>query len=244
MSSRVALRAQAGTAGSVIAHVWHLAVLVVIVASIIVQIVLLLTGGADANSGETGSSAPVATRLVRLFLFFTIDSNLIVALVCALTLAHPLRGGFWWEALRLNALTAITITGIVYATLIAPFLHLDGWALVTMAGLHVVSPIGYVLAWILFSPRRHLRSSHIPAAFVLPVIWLVITFVHGRLTGWYPYSFLDVGDIGLGSALVNALLILIAGTVIATLYRLLDAVLPQRGGRPRRNLAASDTAPE
>ncbi len=210
----------------VMARAWYIVLAVVIVASIVIQVVLLFTGGADANSGETGESADVGTRLVRLFLFFTIDSNIVVLIVSVLLAIAPAGRGFWWEALRLNALLAITITGVVYALLIAPNLHLDGWALVTMIGLHVVSPIGFVGACLLLGPRPRFRLATIPAAFILPVAWIAITFIRGAIVDWYPYPFLDVTDIGLPAALRNALLILVAAAALAFIYRLLDARLP------------------
>lgn len=198
----------------------------VIAASIAIQVVLLFTGGADANSGETGASADIGVRLVRLFLFFTIDSNIVVLVTSMLLVVAPLRGGFWWEALRLNALVAITVTGAVYAVLLAPSIHLDGWALTTMIGLHVVSPIGFVGAWLVLGPRPRFRGATIPAAFVLPVVWIAVTFIRGAIVDWYPYPFLDVGSIGLPRAIANAALIVLAAAVLAVLYRLVDARVP------------------
>lgn len=209
-----------------LARGWYGVVAAVIAASIVIQVVLLFVGGSDANSGETGQSAEVGTRLVRLFLFFTIDSNIVVLIVCLLLVADPLRGGFWWEALRLNALVAITVTGVVYAALLAPNIHIGGWALATMVGLHVVSPLGFVAAWLVMGPRPRLRLTTVPAAFVLPVIWIAVTFLRGAIVDWYPYPFLDVTQIGLPAALRNAALILVGALVLAFIYRLIDAKLP------------------
>ncbi len=221
-------------AALLLARCWYAAVAAVIAASIAIQVILLCIGGADANSGETGDAAGVGVRLVRLFMFFTIDSNIVVLVVCLLLLARPLRGGFWWEALRLNALVAITVTGVVYAALLAPPIQLEGWALATMVGLHVVSPIGFVAAWLCFGPRPRVRWATVPAAFVLPLAWIGMTFVRGAAVDWYPYPFLDVGSLGLGRALANAALILLAAVVLALVFRLLDAKLPSvlRGLEP------------
>ncbi|GAA2247149.1 Pr6Pr family membrane protein [Herbiconiux moechotypicola] len=209
-----------------VSRVVHLAVAGVVAASIGIQLVLLVTGGADANSGETGEVADLGTRLVRLFLFFTIDSNLVVAVVSIVTAVNPFRPGFWWNALRLNALVAITVTGVVYMVLLAPAIHIDGWALVSMVGLHVVSPIGFVAAWLVFGPRPRFDWATVAAAFVLPVAWLAVTFIRGAIVDWYPYPFLDVRERGLPAALMNALLILVAAAVLAVLFRLVDAKLP------------------
>ncbi|MBU3994383.1 hypothetical protein J2X12_003807 [Pseudarthrobacter oxydans] len=210
----------------VTARLWYALVAAVVLASIAIQVVLLFTGGADSNSGETGDVASVGTRLVRLFMFFTIDSNIVVFITCLLLVAKPFRGGFWWEVLRLNALVAITVTGVVYATLLAPNIHIDGWALATMIGLHIVAPIGFVGVWLIFGPRPRISWAAVPAAFLLPAVWIAVTFVRGAIVDWYPYPFLDVGEIGLPAALLNALLILAAAALLAVLYRVIDAKLP------------------
>ncbi len=208
------------------ARLWYALVAAIVVASIAVQVVLLFTGGADANSGETGASADIGTRLVRLFLFFTIDSNIVVLVACLLLVADPMRGGFWWEALRLNALVAITVTGVVYAVLLAPNIHIAGWALATMIGLHIISPIGFVGAWLTLGPRPRFRWATVPAAFVLPAAWIAVTFIRGAAVGWYPYPFLDVGRIGLPAALLNAALILAAAALLAVVYHVVDRRVP------------------
>jgi hypothetical protein len=95
-----------------------------------------------------------------------------------------------------------------------------------MIGLHVVSPIGFVTAWLVLGPRRRLRSAMVPAAFVLPVAWLVVTFVRGALVDWYPYPFLDVTEIGLPASILNASAILVVAALLALLFRALDAILP------------------
>ncbi|MFI8595645.1 Pr6Pr family membrane protein [Microbacterium sp. NPDC078428] len=205
------------------ARIWYALIAAVVLASIAIQVVLLFTGGADSNSGESGDVASVGTRLVRLFMFFTIDSNIVVLITSLLLVAKPLRGGFWWEALRLNALVAITVTGIVYAVLLAPNIHIDGWALATMIGLHIVSPIGFVGAWLIFGPRPRISWATVPAAFILPAVWIAVTFIRGAIVSWYPYPFLDVVQIGLPAALLNALLILAAAALLAVLYRVIDA---------------------
>jgi hypothetical protein len=45
-----------------------------------------------------------------------------------------------------------------------------------------------------------------------PLVYLVWTLLHGAVTGWYPYPFVDVADLGYPRALIN-----IAGLVVAFL---------------------------
>lgn len=205
---------------------WHSAIAAVILAALVIQLVLVFSGGADANSGESGTAVSIPVRLWRLFSFFTIESNIAVLVVCLLIVAHPTRRGIWWEIARLNALLAITITGIVYAVILAPQLQLSGWALAASIGFHYISPWVTLAGWLIFGPRRRFRWSTVAGAFVLPVAWLVYIFTQGVFTGWYPYPFLDVTKIGLGTALLNAALVLAVAAVLALIYRLIDSKAP------------------
>ncbi|WP_223624116.1 Pr6Pr family membrane protein [Microbacterium sp. EST19A] len=214
------------TALQTAARWWYGAIAAIILGSLIIQIALLFTGGADANSGESGDSLSIGIRLWRLFSFFTIESNIVVMIVCLLLVANPLRGGPWWEVARLNALLAITITGLVYAIILAPMVHLTGWALVATIGFHYVSPWAMVLGWLLFGPRHRFTARTIAGAFILPVLWLIYIFIQGQFSLWYPYPFLDVTKIGLGSPLVNAVLVLALAAVLALVYLLIDAKVP------------------
>lgn len=205
---------------------WHGLIAVVVAGALVIQLVLIFSGGADANSGDTGGAVSVPVRLWRLFSFFTVESNIVVMIVCLLLVVNPLRLGPWWEVARLNALLAITITGLVFAIVLAPQLHLTGWALVATICFHYISPWATVLGWLVFGPRPRFRWSTVAGAFILPVGWLLYIFMQGSFTHWYPYPFLDVTKLGLGPALLNALLVIAVAAVLALIYRLLDAKVP------------------
>lgn len=209
-----------------VARWWHGAIAAVIAVSLVIQLVLIFSGGADANSGESGAAMSIPVRLWRLFSFFTIESNIVVLVVCILLAVDPLRRGRWWEVVRLNALLAITITGIVFAVILAPQLHLTGWALVATIGFHYISPWATVVGWVLFGPRRRFHGGTLVGAFILPIAWLVYIFTQGAFTHWYPYPFLDVTRIGLGTALLNAVVVVVIAAVIAMIYWLVDAQTP------------------
>ncbi|WP_284250830.1 Pr6Pr family membrane protein [Litorihabitans aurantiacus] len=194
--------------------------------SLAIQLWLIFSGGVDANSGEDGGTASILVRLWRLFSFFTVESNVVVLVVCVLLILDPVRRGWWWDVARINALLAITITGLVFAVVLAPQLSFTGAALVATVGFHYVAPWATVVGWLVLGPRLGFQWSKIAGAFILPIAWLVYIFVQGPATGWYPYTFLDVTEIGLGRALANALLVLVLALVIALVYRLLDARVP------------------
>ena len=200
----------------------HLLIATVVAASFAIQLTLLFSGGADANSGDTGEEIGLGTRLWRLFSYFTIESNLFVLVVAVLLVLEPRRNGRLWRVVRLDSLLGIVITGLVFAIVLAPQVHLTGWALAATIGFHYISPWAALLAWLVFGPRQRIGRRTIPAAFVWPVAWLVYIFVQGAFTDWYPYPFLDAVDLGLGAAIRNSLLVVVLGVLLALSFKLID----------------------
>jgi hypothetical protein len=225
MSTTTALAPQVDVRAR-IARWWFGTIAVVVAAALLIQIVLIFTGGQDVNSGESTANESVATRFVRLFSFFTIQSNLFV-LVASIALAINIhRDGTLWRVIRLDALLGIIITGLVYETVLAPLVHPEGWALAATIGFHYISPWATLIGWLIFGPRPRSTWLTTALAFIWPLAWLVYTFVHGAVTGWYPYPFLDVATIGLADSLRNSGVILLIGVVIAIVLTLLDHHLP------------------
>ena len=202
----------------------------VVVASLVVQLALLLGGGTDAHTGADQSSVPVATRLVRLFSHFTIQSNLFVLAASVSLAVAPQRDGRVWRVLRLDALLGITVTGLVYWTLLAPVVDLRGAALVAGLGFHLVSPLATLAVWLRFGPRPRIAWSTVRWAFLWPLAWVVFTYAHGALTGWYPYPFVDAAALGYPRTLVAVAGVLVLGVGVALVLRRLDR--RQRQGEP------------
>ncbi|NUT53872.1 MAG: Pr6Pr family membrane protein [Saccharothrix sp.] len=217
----------ARTAWPTASRVWHGVLAVVVAACLITQVVLILTGGEDVNTGDTEARVTVGVRLVRLFSYFTIQSNLFVVAVAVTLAVNPVRDGRGWRVARLDALLGITITGVVFALVLAPLVRHEGLAWWLNLGFHQLSPAMAVLGWLLFGPRPRVdRASVAWALLVWPVLWIAYTFAHGAITDWYPYPFLDVTELGFGTALRNALLVLLAAAVLAAVVKLVDKAAP------------------
>ncbi len=209
-----------------VSRCWQAAIAAIILASLVIQLVLIFGGGADANSGDTGESADLGVRLWRLFSYFTIQSNLIVLVVAVMLAWQPVRDGRAWRVVRLDSLLGIVITGLVFAIVLAPQVHLTGAALVATIGFHYISPWATLAAWLLFGPRRRITRRTVVAAFAWPIAWLVYIFAQGAFTDWYPYPFLDVTEIGFAAAFLNALLVVAIGVILALGLKAIDARLP------------------
>ncbi|MCI2239372.1 Pr6Pr family membrane protein [Paenibacillus sp. TRM 82003] len=173
-------------------------------------------------------SASGATGLLRWSSYFTVQSNLLVLGACATLAVRPDRDGPAWRVLRLDALLGITITGVVYATLLAPDVQLQGVDRWIDAVEHYGAPAATLAGWLLFGPRPRLDRRTLLLAFAWPLAWVVWTFAHGALTGWYPYPFLDAAAIGYPAALAATGTVLVAGVLLAALLRAVEPRLPRR----------------
>ena len=159
-----------------------------------VYLVLALVSGTGLVMNFVNSmTSDVATsrpeRIVRFFTYFTIESNILV-LLAAVVLA---AGAEQRRALRAAAsrrAAGITVTGIIFATILAP----DGAEVGTASVLlHYISPPLAVLAWLFLGPWGARSRSLIGPALVWPLGYLVWVLIWGAITDWYPYEFIDVG---------------------------------------------------
>ena len=181
------------------ARSWHMLTAVVTWVALLLQLVLVVRGGAVLD--EVTPPA-LGTRLVRFISYFTILTNLLVALTTTTLALGQDRFPTWWKVLRLNAVVGITVTGLVHWFLLRPLLDLGGADYVADKLLHVVVPLLALIGWAVFGPRRRADRRLLLASLVYPVGWLVYTLVSGAVAGWYPYPFLDVGLQGYPRALL------------------------------------------
>jgi hypothetical protein len=204
---------------------WHFVLVLVIGFSLVTQIVLLAKGGADVNTVTTEGNADVAVRFVRLFSYFTIESNLFVLALAISLVLNPVRDGRLWRVVHADALLGIIITGLIYTTLLAGLVHPQGIDVWVNAGFHYFSPAWTLVGWLLFGPRPRLDRATLGWLWVWPLLWIVYTFAMGAATGWYPYPFLDVQLHGYGVAFRNTAGVIVVALVIIAVLRLLDTRL-------------------
>ncbi len=173
------------------------------------------------------SGAALLTTTIHFFSFFTILSNILAgAALLAPVVAPTARAGRFFE--RPSVRTAITgyiiIVGVVYYLLLRNISHATGAQLLFERALHYVTPPLFVLDWLLFVAKGGVDWRVGFASLEFPAAYAGWTLIHGALTGWYPYPFLDVGELGYPRTLLN-----IAGLVAAFLVLELALVGIGRG---------------
>jgi hypothetical protein len=170
------------------ARALHLVVAAVAWTALVLQFVLVARGASVLD--ETNPPG-FWLRIGRFFSYFTIQSNILVAVAATWLARDPRAEGRLFRAIRVAGLVGITITGVVYFFLLRPLLDLSGWNEVADDLLHVASPVLTVAAWLVLGPRGRIDGRAIRDAFVWPVLWLAWTLAIGAGTGWFPYPFLN-----------------------------------------------------
>ncbi|MGX7682037.1 Pr6Pr family membrane protein [Jatrophihabitans sp. DSM 45814] len=208
------------------ASIWHLLTGLVIITGLIWQLVLVLQN-VNVLADAAGNPPSSATRVIRFFSYFTVESNILVA-ITALTLARrPDRDGKVWRVLRLCALFGIIVTGIVYSTLLRGVVDLHGAAAVTNALLHYAAPLMAAIGWLLFGPRPRIDENTLVLSLIWPALYVIYTFIHGAISKWYPYPFIDVNVHGYVTVIRNGIALNVLLIGIGALLMWLDHRLPR-----------------
>jgi hypothetical protein len=179
--------------------------------------------------------------IVNMFSYFTIQSNVLVFTMSVVLLVRPGVSGAFWRVVRLAALCGITLTGIVYATVIAPYVHLSGEALVYDYIFHYVVPIATVIGFVVVGPRQAFQGRDM-VFLAWPVLWLVYTMVRGAVAdpvfqglgeapSHYPYRFLDVDQVSTAEVVLAIVVIALALVGLAFGYLRAERWLDERSRR-------------
>jgi hypothetical protein len=163
----------------------------------------------------------LSETIVRFFSFFTIQSNILVA-VCFtfLWLKPKSKGGlFFSKPKNTTAITLyITIVGLVYNAILRFLWAPTGSQKVVDELLHLVIPILVLLYWILFVPKKTLEFKDIFPWLIFPAVYLVYTLIRGAFFSFYPYPFIDVILLGYDKVLINSFFMLLAFLFFGTLF--------------------------
>ncbi|WP_338647851.1 Pr6Pr family membrane protein [Flavobacterium sp. KS-LB2] len=163
----------------------------------------------------------LSETIVRFFSFFTIQSNILVAVCFTFLWLKPKSkwGLFFSKPKNTTAITLyITIVGIVYNAILRFLWAPTGLQKVADELLHSVIPILVLLYWILFVPKKTLEFKNIFPWLIFPAVYLVYTLVRGAFFSFYPYPFIDVILLGYEKVLINSFFMLLAFLFFGTLF--------------------------
>lgn len=188
----------------------------------------------------TNPLAPDVSMLelvVRFFSYFTILTNILVAVTLSVTAFFPSsRGLRFLAAPTLQAAIAvyITIVGVVYSIFLRDAWDPEGWNAVADHALHDAVPVLYVAYWLIFSPKDGVSWAHPFRWLAYPAAYFAYSLVRGAIVGWYPYWFADAALLGYPTAVANAGWVLLAFAATGYVYAVIAKLL-SRSAATRRS---------
>jgi hypothetical protein len=206
-------------------RVWFAVTALCVVAGVLISVF-------NAANSSTGHFATSVERAFNTFAFFTVQSNLLVGVSSALLAIDPTRSNAVVDTLRLMAVVAITVTGIVFHVALSSALDLQGWAALGNQLVHTVVPIMGLVGWLLFGPRGRVSTRVVWWTLLFPAFWLTFTLIRGAVIDWYPYPFIDVTKLGYGGTVLNCFWVALLLLGLAAGAKVLDRHLPSPTAAP------------
>jgi hypothetical protein len=165
--------------------------------------------------------APVSETIIRYFSFFTVLTNLIVVVCCTFLLLKPTShaANFFSQPVTLTAIAVyISVVAIVYNSILRFLWKPEGLQLVVDELLHPVIPVLFVIMWLLFIRNGALKWRDIYVWLIYPLVYIVYILIRGALSGFYPYPFINVTELGYNTVLINSVGLLLVFLFFSLLF--------------------------
>jgi hypothetical protein len=167
-------------------------------------------------------------RLIDLFSYFTIWSQIVVGVVMTLLYLNPTRDGKLFRVFRIDSILMITVTGVVYNLLLGPNYPPQGLNQISSPIQHTLTPLLTVCIFLIAGPRGWFSLKNVAKALVVPIIYVFYTLFRGAIIDKYPYDFFDVVSFGYAYVLIFVLGILSASIIVAGIYWGIDKALSKK----------------
>jgi hypothetical protein len=203
--------------------------LVVGLAALILQFCLTIPAGVEAGRSLAGA-------IVFFFSFFTILTNMaVVAVYAADVFERPAQPGFFARSrVRAGVAVAIAAVCLVYIFVLAPLWRPEGLSRLADILLHYVTPILFILWWLLLVADGTTRWRDIPWWLAYPLLYVVYVMGRAPIAGEVPYPFLDLSNNSAAKVLESAFGILVLFVVLGASTVLADHVIAAaKNGRRR-----------
>ncbi|AMP01197.1 putative membrane protein [Collimonas arenae] len=154
----------------------------------------------------------------RMFGYLTILTNVLIAVCCTVLLSTPdsALGQFFSRPGVLTALALyIIIVGLGYNILLRNHAPFTGLHWLSDEGLHSAVPLLFTLFWLLYVAKDDLQVKDSLLWLIYPLAYFVVAMIRGGTSGFYPYPFLNVTNLGYARVMANAFMLLIGFFVIA-----------------------------
>lgn len=163
---------------------------IVFVSAILGTIISAVAGRAHFMGGST------------VFMYFTIQSNILMALISligAFILLTRGKASTAWYVIKLVATVSITLTGVVFCFVLAPTLGPEAWNFQNILT-HVVVPLASILDFFVTGVYSRIKVKYVFFVIIPPLLYAAYAGI-GYVLGWqfspgvnYPYFFLNWGS--------------------------------------------------
>jgi hypothetical protein len=200
----------------------------------------LLSAVALTGLGIYLATTPGPAGILR---YYTTQSNLAIAAASIAEIIVLLKhkaAGKSMARVRMAAVISIMVTGIVFSLFLSGGPRHSGPQLMASVLCHYVSPLAAFVAWLAFSERGHASARQAGLWLAFPLAYVAYALIQGRLTGFYPYWFLDpsrpapAGIGSLGGVAIFVTAVSAAFVILGCLMVLLDGAIARRPSNPSK----------
>lgn len=121
----------------------------------------------------------------------------------------------------------IVFVGLAYNVLLRHLWTPSGYRAVLNECLHTVTPLLSALYWVLYVPRFHLNIRHCLLWMIYPLAYLIVTLWRGETSDFYPYPFIDVGELGYPHVFLNATMLVLVFIILMGVFIALNHRRPR-----------------
>ncbi len=145
---------------------------------IILSIILKLIVIASSATGILISSLASRNTFMgggKLFMFFTIQSNIAIAVICLIGLFLLLRDkpvGSAWPVIKFVGTVSITLTGAVFAFVLAPTMGGRAWSLPNTLT-HLVVPVAAVIDFFVIACTAGIKKRNVFFVSIPPILYAI-----------------------------------------------------------------------
>jgi hypothetical protein len=137
----------------------------------------------------------------NFFSYFTVETNIVVAVVLLLSAAATVLGkNAKLDALRSAVAAYILIVGVGFSVLLAGLENAEFTAVPwDNIVLHYIMPVAVLIDLIIDRPTRGQPFKQALIWLLFPVAYIAYSLIRGANVGWYPYPFLNPNLKGYGT---------------------------------------------
>lgn len=149
----------------------------------------------------------VAEAMMRFFTFFTITTNILVALIFTVIWLKPNdKSSFLARySTKTAAAVFIFVVGFVYNVILRFLWQPQGVQKIVDEMLHLVIPILYCLYWFFKMKVQLIQWKSILIWLIYPLVYLIVIMIRGAFSHYYPYPFVNVSDLGYYKVMLNCI---------------------------------------